>query len=264
MMAHSTTASTIERSADVPAVRRIGVTDLQRALWKGVDDFQAKPSHILFLGIIYPLVALFLSRLTFGYDVLPLLFPLIAGFALIGPVAAIGLYELSRRREQGLEVEWRHAFGVLKSPSIGAIAALGALLAVIFLAWLGVAMAIYGATLGTYPASVAEFLNRLLTTAEGWTLIVVGNGVGFLFALFVLMISAVSFPMLIDRRVSAFTAVQTSVRAFVKNPLTMTLWGLIVAISLVLGCIPLFVGLAVVVPVLGHATWHLYRRVVER
>lgn len=263
-MTPGTATSALNPSASAPDVRRIDVADLRDALLEGFDDFWAKPSHILFLGIIYPIVALFLSRLTFGYEVLPLLFPLVAGFALIGPVAALGLYELSRRRERGLDVAWRHAFDVLRSPSIGAILTLGLILAAIFLAWLGTAMAIYDATLGAYPASLTDFARQLFTTSEGWTLIVVGNGVGFLFAVVVLMISVVSFPMLIDREVGVWTAVQTSVRAVIANPVAMALWGLIVAVSLVIGSLPFFVGLAVVMPVLGHATWHLYRRVVAR
>ena len=262
-MAHSTTMAPNDTLAEAPRVRTIGIDDLQKALWRGLDDFQAKPSHLIFLGIIYPIVALILSRLTFGYEVLPLLFPLAAGFALIGPFAAIGLYQLSRRREQGLEIRVKHAFEVLKSPSIGSILALGALLALIFLIWLGVAIGLYRATMGAFPVSFSQFLGELFTTSGGWTLIIVGNAIGFLFALLVLMIAAISFPMLVDRDVGAIVATQTSVRVFFRNPRTMVLWGLIVAVSLVLGSLPFFVGLAIIVPILGHATWHLYRLAVE-
>jgi len=263
-MAQETTMASVGAQADEPRVHTITTADLRDALAKGLDDFKHKPSHVIFLVVIYPIVALFLSRLVFGYDVLPLFFPLVAGFALVGPVAAIGLYELSRRREQDLEVAWKHAFGVLRSPSIRSILALGAVLAVIFFAWLGAAMAIYEATLGTPPDSVADFARRLFTTSAGWALIIIGNGVGFLFALTVLIISVVSFPMLIDRHVSTLAAVRTSIRACAASPWPMAAWGLIVAGGLVIGCLPFFIGLAVVMPILGHATWHLYRRVVER
>jgi uncharacterized membrane protein len=110
--------------------------------------------------------------------------------------------------------------------------------------------------------SPAEFFNQLTTTAQGSQLIVVGNVIGFLFACFVLVISVVSFPMLVDRDVSAATAVRTSVRAAIENPIPVALWGLIVALGLLLGALPLLVGLAIVLPVLGHATWHLYRKLV--
>lgn len=262
-MAQASTIATAG-STEVPPVNSIGVDDLKVALQQGFEDFRDKPSHLVFLAIVYPIIALILARSAFGYAVVPLLFPLTAGFALLGPLAAIGLYELSRRRELGLEVAWRHAFDVLRSPSIGAILALGGVLVVTFLIWLGVAMAIYDATLGTLPDSLGGFLSRLLTTGAGWGLIIIGNGVGLLFAIFVLMISVVSFPMLVDRPVSALTAVRTSIRAVLASPVTMAIWGLVIAAALVLGCLPVFVGLAVVMPVLGHASWHLYRRVVTR
>jgi uncharacterized membrane protein len=246
------------------AVRTLSLSDLKDALAKGIDDFSAMPSHAIFLCIIYPIAGLVLGRLAIGYDVLPLLFPLMAGFALIGPLAAIGLYEMSRRREQGLDISWRHILDVRHRPTFGAIVTLGVLLMAIFLIWIAVAQAIYVATFGYLPAaSMPDFLRQVLTTPEGWTLIVVGNGVGFLFAVLVLTISVVSFPLLIDRDVGAAGAIVTSVRVVLANPVIMAVWGFIVAVLLVIGSIPLLFGLAVVMPVLGHATWHLYRRAVE-
>jgi uncharacterized membrane protein len=247
-----------------PVVRTIGLPDLKDALVGGVDDFLVMPTHAIFLCLIYPIVGLILARVILGYAILPVLFPLAAGFALVGPFAALGFYELSRRREAGLDVSWQDAFDVLHSPSRGAIALLGILLLVVFVLWIAVAQGIYIATFGYQPAaSIPDFLGQVFTTRAGWTLILLGNGVGFLFAAAVLSISVVSFPLLLDRDVGAVEAVLTSVRAVAANPMTMAAWGLIVAILLVLGSIPLFFGLAVVVPVLGHATWHLYRRVVE-
>lgn len=263
-MAHQHVLMGAESSYVRPTVRRIGLRDLKDALARGLADFSAMPTHAVFLCLIYPIVGLLLARLTLGYEVLPLLFPLAAGFTLLGPFAAIGLYELSRRREQGLDVSWQDAFDVLRSPSRGAIAALGLLLLAIFLIWIAVAQAIYIANFGYEPAaSIPDFLHQVFTTPAGSMLIIVGNLVGFLFALLVLTISVVSFPLLLDRDVGAVEAVLTSVRVVATNPLMMAIWGLIVAGLLVIGSLPLFFGLAVVVPVLGHATWHLYRKVVE-
>jgi len=245
-------------------IRRISLSDLRYALARGIDDFTAVPSHALFLCVIYPLLGILLIGLTLGNSLLPLAFPIAAGFALIGPLAAIGLYELSRRREAGLDSSSGHALDVLHSPSLGAIIALGALLMAIFLIWLVVAQALYIAIFGyTPPASIAQFVHDVLTTTPGWTLIIVGTGIGFLFAALVLSISAISFPLLLDRDVGAAVAVYTSLRVIAANPIPMALWGLIVAALLVIGSIPFFVGLTVVMPVLGHATWHLYRRTVE-
>ncbi|MBV8506587.1 MAG: DUF2189 domain-containing protein [Alphaproteobacteria bacterium] len=248
-----------------PAVRRIGVADLGLALTRGYEDFAAYRTDVIFLCVVYPLVGLVLARLAFGYDLLPLIFPLASGFALIGPLAAVGLNEMSRRREAGMAVTWADAFGVFRSPSFGAIVLLGLVLMAIFLLWLLAAEAIYEITLGPAPpASVGGFVHDVLATPEGWTMIGLGVGVGFLFALLVLAISAVSFPLLLDREVGVDTAVLTSIRAVFANPAPMAAWGLIVAGGLVIGSIPFFLGLIIVMPVLGHATWHLYRQIVPR
>src|ERR1700728_405578 len=263
-MSYSHILTGASTTASRPVVRRIAPSDLFDALARGVDDFMAMPSHAVFLCVIYPLLGLVMIGAAVGGTMLPLAFPIAAGFALVGPLAAIGLYELSRRREAGLDSSSRHAFDVLHSPSLGAIAALGFVLMAIFLVWLAVAEAIYIANFGyTAPASIGAFAREVFTTTEGWRLIAVGTGIGFLFAAFVLTISAISFPLLLDRDVGAAVAVLTSIRVVAHNPLTMTLWGFIVAALLVLGSIPFFLGLTVVMPVLGHATGHLYRRAVE-
>ena len=249
--------------AVLPRVRRIGVADLVDALRRGLDDFAAYRSDVIFLCLIYPIAGLVLTRLAFGYNMLPLVFPLASGFALIGPFAALGLYEMSRRRERGIHAGWPQALSVLSSRSFGAIAALGLLLVAIFLCWLAAAAGIYVLTLGPEPpASIAAFVRDVLTTKAGWAMIVVGIGVGFLFAALVLAISVVSFPLLLDRDVSAETAIRTSLAAAARNPGPMAAWGAIVAAGLVLGSLPLLLGLIFVMPVLGHATWHLYRRTV--
>jgi uncharacterized membrane protein len=248
-----------------PAVARIGSADLREILAKGYDDFGAYRTDVIFLCVIYPIVGLVLARVAFGEGMLPLLFPLASGFALVGPFAAIGLYEMSRERENGVDVGWANAFGVVRSPALGGIVLLGLLLVVVYLVWLGTAQAIYNATLGPEPpASVAAFVRDVLTTSAGWTMAVVGVGVGFLFAVVAMAIGVVSFPLMLDRNVGLDTALTTSVRAVAANPVPMALWGLIVTGGLVIGSLPLFLGLIIVMPVLGHATWHLYRKLVPR
>src|SRR5215471_11799979 len=169
-----------ELTAPLPEVRRIGVTDLRDSLARGFDDFAAYRTDVVFLCIVYPIIGLVLGRLAFGYGMLPLLFPLASGFALVGPFAAVGLYEMSRRREQGATVAWPDAFGVIGSRSFGAILVLGLLLVVIFLFWLIAAESIYEVTLGPeQPISLGSFLREVFTTDAGWAMIVFGVSIGF-------------------------------------------------------------------------------------
>ena len=246
-----------------PEVRTIGIADIKNALAAGIDDFRARPSHLLFLGLIYPIIGVVLAVWASGANLLPLLFPLMSGFALLGPFAAIGLYEISRRREAGLDSSWSHAFDVRRSPSLPSILALGLMLAIIFMLWLASAQYLYQAFFGSdRPASLSAMLGDILTTRHGWSLIVVGNVVGLVFAAVTLCASVIAFPLLLDRDTGAGVAVVTSFRAVVKNPVAMAIWGVVVATALAAGFLAFFVGLALVIPVLGHATWHLYREVI--
>lgn len=253
----------VMQTVDTPIVRSISPSDLKDVLARGLDDFWAMPTHVIFIGLVYAVGGIIIGRLAFGYEVIPILYPMAAGFALIGPVAAIGLYEMSRRRELGLSTSWTDVFNIRHSPSRRAIVVLGVVLFALFVAWITVADALFTAAFGDMkPESLAALVEEVLMTESGMWLLVVGNVIGFIFAATALIISAISFPLLLDRKLSAAEAAMTSVRAFAKNPFTMSLWGLIVAVALAIGSLPLFAGLAIVVPILGHSTWHLYRKVV--
>lgn len=262
-MAETLTHSMAISDIHAPVIRKIAAADVWQALRAGWSDFLTIPTQLIFLCILYPIMGLLAAHAATDESVLPLLFPLLAGLTLLGPVLAVGIYELSRRREAGLPVSWLNAFDVLRSPSILGIVAIGLMLLAIFIAWIVAAKLILLATVGADAAGSAEaFRHMVFETSEGAELIVIGNLVGFLFAVSVLALTAVSVPMLLDREVSPVLAVQTSLRVIRANPIAMALWGLIVAVSLLIASIPLFIGLAVAMPVLGHATWHLYRRVV--
>ncbi len=251
------------RSPAAPVIRWITVDDILEALRLGVADFRAIPTHGILFGLVYGIVGLILVRVARDAALLPLVFPLVSGFALLGPLVAVGLYELSRRREQGLDTRWWNAFDVRRHASIGGILKLGGLLVVLFALWLWVASALFTSIIGTVPGGIGGFLGAIFTTEAGWTLIIVGNAVGFLFALVVFAVSAVSFPLLVDRDIGPGAAVATSVRAVVSNPLPMGVWAACIAAGLVIGSLPMFLGLPVVLPILGHATWHVYRRVIH-
>ncbi|WP_299663094.1 DUF2189 domain-containing protein [uncultured Ruegeria sp.] len=253
-------------SADVrtlPTVHTLTMQDLRACLKAGYTDFLETRADAIFIVLIYPIAGLLMFGIGLNMNLVPLLAPLVMGFALIGPVAAVGLYEISRKREQGDEVHWLDAFGVFRSPSFGAILALGFYLVMLFLVWLMVAQGIYAQTLGPEsPVSATVFMTEVFTTGAGWIMIIIGTAIGFLFALVALALSVVSFPLLLDRKVGVPVAVVTSVRVLRQNPSVILTWGAIVATLLILGAIPMLLGLIVVMPILGHATWHLYRRAV--
>ena len=253
------------RTAPTPrfVTRHLRVSDIGHALSRGWDDFWAMPSHLLFLGLLYPVAGLVIALVTAGQNAFWLLYPLLSGFVLIGPFAATGLYEMSRRRERGERPEWRDAFSVLHAENIGSILALGALLAVLFLAWLTIAQSLYMTLFGDEPArNYDEFFAQVFGTDAGLSMIVVGNIVGLFFAIAALALSVFSFPLMLDRRVSLDVALRATLHAVWENPLVIALWGLVVAALLALGMAAALMGLAIVMPVLAHATWHFYRRAI--
>jgi uncharacterized membrane protein len=253
-----------EESRTLPEVRRIGFADLWEALGKGYDDLSAFRIDAAFLVVIYPLAGLVLGWAAINHSLLPLVFPLASGFALIGPLAALGLYELSRRRERESAGGAAGTSGAVHDgPAVGSIAILGLVTLLVFALWLAAAYGIYAMTLGPEtPQTVGAFVRDVFTTAGGWAMIFIGVGVGFLFAAFALTIGVVSFPLMLDRNVGPLTAASTSIRAVAANPGPIAAWGAIVVAGLVLGSLPALIGLVIVMPVLGHATWHLYRKLV--
>lgn len=253
-----------DRRSPAIAVRRIGVGDVVDSVRRGAADLGAIRTDVVFLCVIYPLVGLVLGRLASSYRLLPLIFPIVSGFALIGAAAAIWLMEMSRRREQGHAVTWVDALGVLRSPALGSIIGLNVVMASVYLLWLIVAHLIYLHTLGPdQPLTIAAFAHDVMTTHQGWVMTAAGVGVGFLFAVLALSISVISFPLLLEHDVGMAVAIRTSLRAVAANPVPMAVWGAIVAAGMIIGSLPFLVGLIVVMPILGHGTWHLYRRVIE-
>ncbi|MDE8349142.1 MAG: DUF2189 domain-containing protein [Acidocella sp.] len=252
-----------KHAAQLPKVRQISTNDIKAALTAGLRDFADARTDVIFLCLIYPVMGLVLAGVAAKESLLPMLFPVASGFALVGPLVALGLYEMSRQREVTGRMNWLDVFKVLRSPAIWSIMAMGVVLIGLFLLWLAVAQTIYDLTLGPLPpASVPGFISAVFTTNAGWAMIGLGLAAGALFAIGVLAISVVSFPLLLDRPTSFITAITVSLLAMRRNPLPLLLWGLVVAVALFLGSLPFFLGLVVVLPVLGHATWHLYRRLV--
>lgn len=255
--------SDAEHAVAHPQINKITMGQVWDAFLLGIDDFREQPSHYVFLCLLFPLSGIILMIWSSGANLMPIMFPLTAGFALLGPLLAVGLYEISRRREAGLDTSWRHAFEVRHSPAMPAIIVVGLMLLTLFVAWLLVADRLYVSLFGPeQPQSFSSFFQQVLGTRAGWTLIVVGHIIGFCFAVVVLATTVVAFPLLLDRDVGAVSAVETSLRATIANPVPVAFWGFIVAVCMMIGSIPVFAGLAVMMPILGHATWHLYRKLV--
>jgi uncharacterized membrane protein len=244
----------------VPDVRPITLADIRAALRAGVSDFMHFRSDVIVACLLYPVVGLCLVGLAMNRGVLPLAFPILSGFAIVGPIAALGLYELSRRRERGESAAWSDTLSVVRAPGFAAIVVLATGLVCWYFLWLVAAWILHGLTMGvaTYPGMMA-FLSAVVGTPGGWAMVLIGVPLGFLFAAAALAVSLLSFPMLVDRDVGLPHAVAASVRLMQSSPVPVLTWGAVVVAGLVLGALPLLLGLAVTLPILGHATWHLYR-----
>jgi uncharacterized membrane protein len=266
-MATRTAASSARapaRGRSIP-IRKISDEDLRWALREGLEDFRAMRGDIVFAGLIYTVIGLAAVVMTANKPLIPFFFPIVAGVGLLGPIAAVGFYELARRREKGEVVHWWNFLDVRKRPSADDMGIVAGLLLAIFALWLIAAGVLYAALFGwATPTDLFGFFGDIFTTVNGWLLIIAGAAVGAVFGWIVLAISVVSLPMLVDCDVTASEAVSTSWRAAHANKGEMVRWGLTVVGLLVLGSIPLFVGLAFVLPWLGYATWHLYTRLVDR
>lgn len=255
-------------SAKKAEIRVITISDedLRKSLRAGLDDFMTFRGDIVFAGLVYTVIGIAAVVMTTSKPLMPFFVPIVAGVGLLGPVAAVGFYELARRREAGQhDIHWFNFLDVRKRPSVDDMGIVAGLLLAIFFVWLLVAGMIYALLFGwTTPQSVPDFLGTIFTTGRGWALIVTGGIVGGIFGWIVLALSVVSLPMLVDRNVGAAAAVSASWRAAHANKREMIRWGIVVLVLLVAGSIPLFVGLAFVLPWLGYSTWHLYTRLVDR
>jgi uncharacterized membrane protein len=266
---HEEVAARIEEERDDAAspgpieIRRVGLNELMPALKAGFDDLRELRTDQVTIAVLFPLAGLAVAGVIADRALLPFLFPVASGFALIGPLATLWYAALSRGRELWGEDAASHPLHLFFGPRGRSLRLLGGVAILLFLLWNAAAGVIYYLTLGTsHEKANAFFLIRVLTTRAGWEMIVIGCGVGVIFALITVAVGCVSFPLALDKPVTAIEAIRVSLTAMARNPLFMLCWGIVIVAGLVVGAIPGRLGLAVTLPVLGHATWHVYRRIV--
>jgi len=245
-----------------PVVRRVSATDVVEALGRGLRDFQAAPIYGLLFGALYAAGGIFVVLSVTALGMSYLAYPLAAGFALIGPFVAVGLYEVSRRREEGERPSLRDLWTTMRSRSeIGWMAFVTLFVFIIWMYQARLLLVLFLGLNASFP-SIQQFITVVLTTSEGLMFLLIGNAIGAALSLILFSLTVVSFPLLLDRDVDFITAMITSVRAVVTSPGPMIGWAAVVVVLLIVSALPFFLGLLVTLPVLGHTTWHLYRRVV--
>jgi uncharacterized membrane protein len=249
-------------SPTAPEIRRVTREDIQAALSAGIADFRAAPRFGLFFGGIYAGAGILIWLQLLVWDRPIWIVPLALAFPLIGPFVAVGLYEVSRRREAGEPLVWDEILAVIWRQRGGQLPYLAFVVMAGFMVWIWFARLIVALFLGRMEFATYSDLDGILTTTPGLAMLVVGSAVGAVIAFVIFALSAVSLPMLLEREVDFVTAMITSFRSVTENLPAMLGWGIVIAGLLFLAMIPFFLGLVVVLPILGHATWHVYRAAI--
>jgi len=246
-----------------PVVRQVTLADVRAAFHAGWQDFKSAPLFGLFFGAFYALGGILICILMFWLNMIYMVIPLVIGFMLIGPFVAVGLYEVSRSLEEGRSLSWSGVLGVMLKQREREFVWMSFVTLFVFWVWIYQVRLLLALFFGLKTFSTySTFLALLLTTSNGIAFLIVGNLVGAALALLLFSITVVSFPLLLDREVDFITAMITSVKSVTTSPLPMIVWAMVIGLLTLLAVVPAFLGLIFVLPILGHATWHLYRRIV--
>lgn len=243
----------------VPEFERIGLGIIGKALKLAVVDMKRSAAYGFILSLPYVLGGIGFIWLTWFSEQSYWLVFAAFGFPLMGPFAAVGLYEVSRRYELGLPMDWRAIFGVISRERSGQLPWLSAVVVVIFLFWFFLGHMIFALFLGLSTMTNVSSSYEVYLTSNGLTMLTVGTAVGAVFAFITFAISVIGIPILLDREIDFVTALITSIQVVLANPFPMLVWAIVLAILTVLAMLPFFLGLFIGLPLLGHASWHFYR-----
>lgn len=260
-MKEGDSAMATAKKQEWPEVREVSMDDLIRIMGAGCRDFRAAPQYGLLLAGIYVAAGWLLIALLFYFGLPYLGYPLAMGFALIAPFAGVVFYAVSEHLEKGRPLSWASVMSSVRNAAKRDVRWMALVTGFALVIWLDIAAILFFGFMGLNSFG-ADFIERLFTTPEGLTFLVIGNASGAMIALFVFSIAVVSFPMLYDRDIDFVTAMVTSVRLVTHNPVTMTIWCAIIGILTGLSLLSVFVGFLVVLPIVGHSSWHLYRHAV--
>lgn len=259
-----TPAGNPSAASRVPRLGRIGWPDIGAALRLGIRDFLRAPAYGLFFGGVFAAGGVGIVLLLGYFNAPWMILPIAIGFPLIGPFAAAGLYEVSRRLAAGLPLSWRAVLLTVFRQRERQLGWMAFVVLFIFWVWIYQVRLLIALFMGFGASSSLErFGSIVLTTQNGLTFLAVGSLVGLVLALVLFSTTVIAMPMLLDREVDFVSAMITSVRTVTANPLPMLGWGVVVTVLTLTAMLPAFLGLLVVMPVLGHATWHLYANAVK-
>ena len=243
-------------------IRAINVSDVIDSIGDGLQDLKRAPQYGLAFGGFYAVAGWVLLAAIFSFDLDLYAFPIATGFALVAPFVAAGCYEVSRRLQAGKALTWGGVLGAVRSAGGNDLNWMAVVTVFAYIIWLDIAMALYVIFFGLNPLNLTHLVSAVFTTLPGAAFFVIGGTVGAVLSLVVFSITAISFPILFERQIDFVTAMITSVRSVKANPKAMVVWGIIIGVSMGISILSVFLALIVVLPVLGHTTWHLYRRII--
>ncbi|NKB38387.1 MAG: DUF2189 domain-containing protein [Gammaproteobacteria bacterium] len=247
----------------IPDINSLSFDDLKICLAQGFSDFRRAPQFGLFFGGIYAFGGILIVQSFIAFEKGWMIYPVMVGFPLIGPFVAVGLYDVSRRLEAGKPLVWKEILTVINMQTSRQLPYMAFVMLFIFWIWIYQVRLLIALFLGRMSFPTFEsFFQAVTGTAQGWAFIGVGHIVGAGFSLLLFSLTVVSIPLILDRDVDFITGMISSVKAVLKSPIVMLSWGVFVTLSVMASFIPLFLGLLVVLPVLGHTTWHIYKKIV--